>query len=1203
MKKNFLKLFVLFFVVLFIPLNISAKSMRGELKIADYNIKKDETLDVVLKVSGKSKEDINVFETVLSFDESVFEGIIESSFKTHNGWSDIVYNKETHAILLINKYGSTMNEDLVSFSVKLKDKVGPTTTSLSLKNTVISNSKDETELEGSSSTIKVSVPQNEIGNTSNEKKYLGKELIKYPAKRYNTLILIILELIIAIILVSIYFVSLDRLSNPKQRKFLLVGLILVEVLSISAMFTHDVMRGDLNGDNEINFEDVNVLAKHLVNSDVISLFNLAKADMNKDGVITTQDLAILLEKSSDKTKYEAKLTNIFTANSGYEKGTTMEMHFSADITDDVAVDYVMIDGKKYKAEKLKGSSNEYTVKLEGSSVSKKYNYKVTEVILENGKTIKTNYNASAIVLKDIPKLSSFVSKSNLEAGKVNVAFTVKDDDDAITSATYELVKSNGSIVSNGMITKGKNTLTLALENAVSYKLKIEINYDRGAESKDSKGVIEDAYDLKIITDYKLKLGTLALVQNGKVVENLNKEQAVSLEFVSTNVSPYNPKKVLINNIEYNVSKIDKNKYRVDLPNDAVFNTNSLTLSKVVLSNGKAILVNEKISYSLLKTNPKVLDIKVEESILEKKIISSLSIEDKDETISKLTVKLYDRNNEVIDEKVITDKNYDFELKTKTSRKYTIRVFADYSIFEGNADYTYKDIILYEKEFDAKLVAKVDSMEASELYPEKNSIVNLKYKISSNYDESVSKIIVNNVIYDVKKIEAETYVIEVDVGNESGVKEFDISKIILNNNLEYDVDGKIKIDVLKEKPIIDNFEIIENKNESKIDVSFDLFDKDEAFKSGKIKLVEKETGIVKNEDDVLLGKNGTSFVLENAIKYEIVVEIDGILDTLELNNESPNKLENYKVYSTEYRIVTDYKFDIVNIDTSNEERVTDYFNIADRINIEFNSVNVTEYYPIKVKINGITYGVNSLDGKSKFSIDGFDSPGVKNLKFESITLSNHVELVVNCTKKIEILKSVPTVESVELIDNTSEVIVSFEILDNHGVLKNLKALVLDEAGNEILNKTLENEKSFNFNKNDTSKYTIKLIGSYDLDSNTFNESDNEYNDVELFKREIDFNITKLQEIKDYDLELKEDKTIVQEINFDEFDLNLYSLKLTYKNEELVIYEIEKIKRVGDTVIFVLKNDEWINYQSGKWKSNLEIDYGTLRENILIKNSRD
>lgn len=1097
MKLKLIKILTIF-SILILPLNAFAKNIKGELIMND-DVSKGEELKVSIKLKQDGNEEIDVFEGIIDFDENIFEGIDEQSFELQNGWAEYEYNKKTHALIVINKYGSTLNEDIISFNLVLKDNFTPKTTHIDLQNVTVANQNADIELENVSNDLEVNLLPNELSNTTKKESFASTPLINKPVRIYYTLILILLELIIAIVIILLYRVASKRITSKFQKRTLVATLILIEIVSVSAFFGAESMKGDLNSDKSINQNDVKTLAQHLVNSNMISNFKLESADMNGDGKITPMDLSILLRKTYAKTQYVAALSEALMESNGYEKSSVIDLRFFADVTNDEEIEFVLIEGKKYKAEKVKNSKNEYMVKMPLSNISKEYNYTVTEIILANGRSAKVDYKTNVMVLKDIPELTSFAAREDLENSKVRVALTIKDDDFAITNSIYELIDNQGNLVKKGILNVGKNALEFTLENATSYKLNVKINYNRGNNSGEYYGIIEDSYDLKIVTDYKLKISNLKLVQNGTATKYLEKGTSTNLEFNSSNLSGYAPKKVNIGGKEYKVTNIGGGKYRVNIPN-TLLNGSPITISKVILSNGKVILTKISTNYSILNRKPNLKNFNATENPNNSTMNIKLDLEDTDKTLNNITVKMFDTKGNLIDNRIITDSNYNIDLATKDTSKYDIKVYASYSLLPNNKNFTYNNELIYETTVDAFTKAYVNSNETSNLYPEKNSILNLNYNITSNYEEPISQIIVNNIIYDAKKIGIDKYQIELNVGDISGVKEYKAQKVILQSGKEANINVSNSIDVLKDYPVLDNLEIIENIEESKINMTFDFYDNDGAFTSGIVRLSNKETGEIAREENIIIGKNNIEFTLENAVKYNIDVLANCILDTKTLNSESPNIINEYNMYNSEYRIIKDYKLEITDIEASKEDEISDYFAIDENINLSFKSTNVSEFEPIKIKVDGKYYDLEKLEDKYKFVLDSFQESGVKVLKIESIVLSNLKEIAIDCTKKIEILKSVPVINEIETITENDDVIVKLQIEDKDNILNNKHAIIVNEKDEEIFNGAIENE--IRFTKNSSKKYIIKVYGNYDLDTNELTENDNEFIDAVLFEKVLE-----------------------------------------------------------------------------------------------------
>ena len=345
---------ILSLLIVFFPLNVFAANIKGE-AVTKSDITKDENLSVAIKLNQEGKTKIDAFQGIVDFDENIFT-IDENSFEVQNGWADYEYNKDTHALVVINKYGSTLNEDIIKFDLKLKDNINPKSTNIKLSDMIVANEDEDIALQDQSSKVQINLRPDEISNNNLKEAYASKMLESKPVRIYYTLIIILLELVIAIVLVLLYKTAIKRISSVTQKRAFILTLCLIELVSISAFFGSDARKGDLDKDKTISYTDVETLASHLVNTKLLSNFNLERADMNKDGKITLRDLSILLRKTYAKTEYAATLTDAIMESNAYEKNSVVDLRFLANITDDELVKYVLIDGKKYPVEKSKNKN-------------------------------------------------------------------------------------------------------------------------------------------------------------------------------------------------------------------------------------------------------------------------------------------------------------------------------------------------------------------------------------------------------------------------------------------------------------------------------------------------------------------------------------------------------------------------------------------------------------------------------------------------------------------------------------------------------------------------------------------------------------------------------------------------------------------------------------------------------------------------------
>ena len=102
-----------------------------------------------------------------------------------------------------------------------------------------------------------------------------------------------------------------------------------------------------------------------------------------------------------------------------------------------------------------------------------------------------------------------------------------------------------------------------------------------------------------------------------------------------------------------------------------------------------------------------------------------------------------------------------------------------------------------------------------------------------------KVIVNNVEYNVEKLNENAYKFKLNVGDKAEKKDFKISKVILSTNEEVKIDYNFSISILKEKPYIDEKSYkLEETFKGKANISFDLVDKENSIKSAQFTVYEK-----------------------------------------------------------------------------------------------------------------------------------------------------------------------------------------------------------------------------------------------------------------------------------------------------------------------------------------------------------------------------
>ena len=82
--------------------------------------------------------------------------------------------------------------------------------------------------------------------------------------------------------------------------------------------------------------------------------------MNSDGTLTVTDLSLLIRRIEKTVAYEVKLSSA-TERFYYEKQEQAELKFYAEVSHDVRIEKVTVNGQEYGAE-TEGGSSLYTVR-------------------------------------------------------------------------------------------------------------------------------------------------------------------------------------------------------------------------------------------------------------------------------------------------------------------------------------------------------------------------------------------------------------------------------------------------------------------------------------------------------------------------------------------------------------------------------------------------------------------------------------------------------------------------------------------------------------------------------------------------------------------------------------------------------------------------------------------------------------------------
>lgn len=147
---------------------------------------------------------------------------------------------------------------------------------------------------------------------------------------------------------------------------------------------------------------------------------------------------------------------------------------------------------------------------------------------------------------------------------------------------------------------------------------------------------------------------------------------------------------------------------------------------------------------------------------------------------------------------------------------------------------------------------------------------------------------------------------------------------------------------------------------------------------------------------------------------------------------------------------------------------------DYIDVATVNINGNMYYPNK------TTRRRFLSKEDIYSIQlvANDKPGIENINFNTITMTDGTVVDINELKTIEVLKDEATIKDmvIENINDSGEVKISFLIKDEDNTINEAKLYVYDEEENVIVEKEVEKNKTINsiLNVNKNGVYKIKIV---------------------------------------------------------------------------------------------------------------------------------
>ncbi len=1239
--KKFKYLFALLLMVIILPLNIKA-SEQLTLELDKTDLKIGDTLEVSIEFDENTK--IYAFLASLKYDENVFEKIDETSFKTDEEITSISYNEENNKFGLINK-NENINGSLFKIKLKVKENANVGDTNIGLTN--ISYSDGTTEFSINKISKKVSVTKDaSTGEVLENNK--ENEIIEDDEDVLKTFSIgksiILLSLVALILFVVVVYLRLKKKNDGRAFYILsIVDLTILLVIIGLLLITH--LKQDVNSDNEVDYNDAEKIIDYIIGVEKEEdkkeekPSNNFSYDVNGDGVVDVTDAGHTVQETKITVKLSDKKENDFD-----NKGE-LTLKFKAEIKpSSLHITKVKIDDKYYDV--TLHDDNTYSVLLDYNKYGE-VEFVITEVELNNGKTIKTKLKLKRELLKDKP----YITKVELDEETDKMTFELSDKDNTFISGTVSLYNDKYEVLKTQDL-QIKNELTYEYVEDALYHIIVLATYDLDSE-KDSKGEVktEDeifTHSVVMGKDYNFKL------TEASITDVVEKGKNPVISFTSTNRKKAKIEKALVTSKNksnnYVITKNDGNNYEIELTDaDLTPGSHTVTLDNVTLDTLKSF-ENEKdykapkLTYNILKDAPTITDINLTNNKNESNIKVTYKLNDTSDALTKMTVVLMDSNEKIVDKKVYEDINefkkeneITLSYKGSTDGYYVVKFLSDYTLGD-KYNYTEKSIgekdILTQEGVKIKAITiKTLDSNSPKLYPTKNEknyqirfeievsdAVQQAFKtrtgINSNYTR-VSSITVNGQNYVASQESGYNTVLTVTVPSTSGIVELKATKVQLEYasyyrkvHDNYTVEPAfITFDVLKDKPKIENLEIIEDYDNSEVTLKFDTVldenakEHDDSFIDGTVTLGNDSKTITKGHNTIKFENVEKDKNLNLTFTASFDLDSDIIEETTDKNIHT-----NETIKTLTYGLFNPELFENVKIENGKFLSNDKYFEKGEKVNLEFEVTGLPENSNLnieKIIANNTEYKITKNNDKYEFTHEGYINKGEREIKITELILDNgkHIVLTDPYIFTPVVLKDAPSIDNYKFTQTDDTITPSFKLLDyDKSIIDKAKIIVTNDKGVKVLETDYQNEITIN-KEPGVLRYNVVIKATYDRDEEQ--KKDNYYPDVVLLDEiiSLDKNNIELKEITNINLYKTEDEKtlLIKEITLNELskEKDKYFVEINMENMPSVHARIKSVVEDNNHLLIVL-DYTYVTRENTNKEETVRFDFGKIDDNGVAKN---
>ncbi len=1250
-----------FLIILFLSMVILPINGKAQNKVVINADKTDLQAGDEITITAKLESDKKLYALLatLSYDENVFDAIDSQSFKSSEAWGDVIYNEKNQKFGLINKTGEIL-DDLLQVTLKVKKDASVGNTKIILNNISASDGKQKYYFASSIIDVLVTkdaTSEDVIENNSSEVKPSEDVVIKTMPRK----IIMISTGICLVVLAasSLIFIFSKKDSLKKFSKIMLGATALVAMTTVYLWHNNHSLK-DFNNDGVQDYDDAEDIIKYLIDfsgtKEEGTNGNLAdnegnngeenkpadssqnnkpnsgsqnkpsnnhnnngnnnkpskNPDVNGDGSVDVGDVAGSVD-DVNKKNYKVTLTN--HENEYYVEKNDITLEFTANVEPFLKIKEVVIDGKTYA---VSDHGTYYSVNLTYSQFGV-HEFKFTQVILENNKEVKVDFKIVKEVLKDAPYVDMF----NVDEKTNSLKFKLEDLDNAFREGKVIILDDNNEEVLNKSIGKD-NYFEVDFKENVTYTIKVYATYKLDTGNNDKTTFID-----KLIYQHNFSLAknydfTLTDVQ---ITDAISKGNHPIITFKSTNKKGLLVESITINNHAYKVALIDKDTYEVVLENidTSIFGKYYLNIENITLSNLK-VFTNEKdyelnpLAYYVLKYEPKVDNIILKDNHNDKNINVSYNLTNQENSLTDLKVVLYDSTGKVLDTKEIKKEEYNHNLNLSYGNSldghFYVKFLANYNL--GTTLHNYQNKNIGENDLITQKEIKIINAKVTDIFPQKGQkkyTITFTLEIADAIKNSFTEfagVTINGYNYDGAANGLKENKISFVIPNESGILELKVERVKLRReNYQgyyqefFSVEPYIvKIDVLKDKPKINDLEIInEDYLEKNVTFKFNVTDDKGGFKSGFAEL-NGEKQAFNLGDNTLTFKN---VPLDQLLDLNFLASYEADTNTLDaLDNK--NSYTDDLIYTVKYGLYNEEEYNQIEITNLNKNK--NYYLKNEDIILNFDLLNLPKDLDIqKVILNEKVYAIEKEKDNYIIKLEGINEAGIKTLNITDIILDNgkKISLTNPKTIDIEVLKDKMVIKDFKYDTLDEDINVSLTLNDfdysfvGSSVQDAVKIVIKDELGKEI--NTLDFTSNFTIPKGNLNRYVIEVIGNYDLDIKQGNDN---YYPNQVLLREIislDKNYIEIKNMTDLTL-YKEENTLfkeIEEVDINDLNHNLeqYFVKITSSSMPTIYSKIKKVVDENNHLVLILDYDYTVLKPS---EEELRIDFGPITSGKALNKAR-